>query len=504
MRARDGAAEWQRLDGFASEVLRRAEVAAQYTLPSLFLEEGQSTDRGDGARLWQSIGAQLVNHLATRLMLALFAPSRPFIRLDPTPQASAWASENGISEDAMRQELSLAERKVVKSLDRLALRPKLFEWLKHLIVVGNVLTIRDSNNAFLRILSLRHWRVKRDVLGRVHTLVIRERVLRDELSPDMQDIGGQTPVGADPGYVDYYVVVKRDYSASKQRRFLVSEWVNSSKVPADRMSYSESYDEDECPFLVTTWGLSDEADYGTSHVMDYEGDFAGVTTLSAAQVTAGVLASEFRWLVNPAAGARPEDFTNSENGAFIPGVKDAVTLVNAAGEVAQAMQAQAAMVKEYTNRLGRAFIFLAAVTRDAERVTAEEIRMLANELETGLGGGYSRLAVDVQRPLALFLLALEKIKIRGRDLELTVVTGLDALSRQGDLENLKGWLQDIMTLQAAGEPVTEPLNLSAIYRDLASPRGVDASKYLKTDDQIREARDERSAREIAQRQGVQQ
>lgn len=499
---RTGAHEWSRLEGKASMVIRRAEDAARWTLPALFLEEGASTDRGDGGRIWQSIGAQLVNHLSTRLMLALFAPSRPFIRLDPKEEAKDEAEALGITEDELRQELSLAERKVVKTLDKLALRPKLFELMKHLIVVGNVVSISDRDAETVRVLSLRYWRVKRDVLGRVHTLVIKERVLRDELPPELQYIGGSTPVGAEAGFVDYFVVVKRDYGSRKQKTMRVTEWVNHEQVPASALSYQDSYDEDECPFRVHTWALSDEADYGTSLVMEYEGDFAGMTTVSAAQVVAGVLASEFRWLVNPAAGARVEDFTESENGDFINGAKDAVTLVNAAGEVAQAMQAQAAMVKEYVNRLGRAFIFMSAVTRDAERVTAEEIRMLANELETGLGGGYSRLAVDVQRPLAIFLLAVNRMAIRGKDIDLTVVTGLDALSRHGDLENLKGWLGDIMQLQGAGDAVTEPLQLRAIYLDLASPRGIDASKYLKSEDQIKQDRDERTAREMAQRQGT--
>lgn len=501
---RSGAQEWTRLDGLASTVLRRAEDAAKYTLPGLFLEDGESTDRGDGERLWQSIGAQLVNHLSTRLMLALFAPSRPFIRLDPTDDANAAARAMNIAEEELRQELSLAERKVVKALDKIALRPKLFELIKHLLVVGNVLSIGDRANETLRVMSLRYWRVKRDVLGRVHTLVIKERILRDELPVDLQNIGGSTPVGADPGFVDYYVVVRRDYTSSKQDQFSVEEWVNHAQVPDDAMSYDKRYSEDACPFRVHTWSLSDEADYGVSHVMEYEGDFAGVTQVSAAQVVAGVLASEFRWLVNPAAGARVEDFVDSANGAYLNGSKDAVALVNAAGEVAQAMQAQAAMIKEYTNRLGRAFIFMSAVTRDAERVTAEEIRMLANELETGLGGGYSRLAVDVQRPLAMFLLAVNKIKIAGKDIELTVVTGLDALSRNGDLENLKGWLQDIMALQGAGSEVTEPLDLAVIYKDLATPRGIDASKYLKDPAAVKAERDERTARAMAERQGVPQ
>lgn len=477
---------WSRLDSLKTTVMRRAEQHAKYTVPELMLESGQNTDDGDGGRLWQSVGAQLVNNLSTRLMLALFAPSRPFVRLDPADEYAAAAKEAGVTEDILRQILSQGEKKIVKTLDNLALRPKLYELLKHLIVIGNVLAIMDRDERVLRVMSLRHFCVKRDVAGRLHTLVIKEQVALDELPEEAQALA----VGVkDDDKADYYIIVERDYAKNK---FKVTEWIGDIMIPGESF-----YTEDECPYRVLTWSLADEANYGTSLVGSYEGDFAAVEKASASLIVAAVLASEFRWLVNVASGTRVEDWENSSNGAFIPGVKDGVILVNAAGEVAQAMQAQMLVIKEYVNRLGRGFIMTSAVTRDAERVTAEEIRLLAGELENGLGGGYSRLAVDLQRPLGLFLMALNKFRVKDKEIELTVVTGLDALSRNGDLENLRGWLDDIMKLNAAGPEITRPLNLTALYRDLASPRGIDATEYLRDPEEIKAEQDEQAAREVA-------
>lgn len=484
---------WSELDGLKSVVMRRAEQHAKFTIPELMLESGQNTDQGDGGRLWQSIGAQLVNNLSTRLMLALFAPSRPFIRLDPAEEYAAAAKRAGVTEDVLRQILSQGEKKVVKTLDNLALRPKLYELLKHLIVVGNVLAVMDRDERLLRVMSLRYFCVKRDVVGRLHTLVIREQVCLDELPPEAQAVAENAK---DDDKVDYYVLVKRDYGTGKYK---VTEWVGKNMIPGSESNYTE----DECPYRVLTWALADDANYGTSLVGSYEGDFAAVEQASAAMIVAAVLASEFRWLVNVASGTRVEDWSDSANGAFIPGVKDGVILVNAASEVGAAMQAQMTVIKEYVNRLGRGFIMTSAITRDAERVTAEEIRLLAGELENGLGGGYSRLAVDLQRPLGLFLMALNKFKVKDKEVELTVVTGLDALSRNGDLENLRGWLDDIMKLNSAGPQITEPLNLPVIYRDLATPRGIDATEYLKDPETIANERDEQAAREVATTQASQ-
>lgn len=51
-----------------------------------------------------------------------------------------------------------------------------------------------------------------------------------------------------------------------------------------------------------------------------------------------------------------------------------------------------------------AFLLNSAVQRQGERVTAEEIRYVAGELEDTLGGVYSILAQELQLPLAKRLL----------------------------------------------------------------------------------------------------
>ena len=49
-------------------------------------------------------------------------------------------------------------------------------------------------------------------------------------------------------------------------------------------------------------------------------------------------------------------------------------------------------IQRFEERMSFAFLLNAAVQRDAERVTAQEIRYMANELETALGGVYSLLS----------------------------------------------------------------------------------------------------------------
>ena len=46
-----------------------------------------------------------------------------------------------------------------------------------------------------------------------------------------------------------------------------------------------------------------------------------------------------------------------------------------------------------------AFLLNTAIQRDAERVTAQEIRYMAQQLETAMGGIYSLLSQEFQLPL---------------------------------------------------------------------------------------------------------
>lgn len=479
-RPHDGRTWWQHLDNQPGtrEVIARAERCAKLTIPSLFFEEGhQAADQEDVPPEWQSYGAQLLNHLATRLMLALFAPSRPFARMDPTVGMAGAAKQAGLNEEGLKAILSLAEKEMVRELDRRAMRPKLFELLKQILAIGPTLLVKDKEHQQIRVMSVRHFRLKRNIYGRMHTLCIKEVVPADELDPE---IAAQLPVGRqNADDVAYFILVQRK-AGKGEERFTVKHYVEDVHVA----SWDKEYGRKDCPYVPVTWTLSDNANYGNSLVAEYAGDFAAFEKLCKAQTQAGVLASAYRWLKDPSATMSAKEFEDSEDGEVVSGEKGSLAIVNIAAEMANAMQAQELPRKALEQRLGRAFVLASAVVRDSERTTGVEIRQLAQELDTGLGGGYSRLAVDVQEPLAHFLLDLIDVSFRPRDIELTVVTGLDALSRSGDLANLKEWLGSLAQAATIPEPALKRLKWDVIAQDLATPVGIAAGKYTKSDTEL--------------------
>jgi hypothetical protein len=473
--SKDAQGRWEYFYGKKRAFITRCEKYAAFTIPKLCTPVGYHQNSNELQHDFQAVGAQAVNFLANKIMLALFAPSQPFFRLDADTQLLTELTKANVTADMLANMLAQGEKQAVAKLDQLALRPKLYEAIKHLIVTGNALLCLDTND--MRVIGLKNYAVRRSMSGKVLELMIMDCLMFDELEPEVQEYAVKFGLGGPNGSeqeVKLYRWIKRNAAGDYE----MTQWVNQFQLP---VKFAGKWPEDQLPYRVMTWDLSDDAHYGTGLVEDYQGDFAGLSMLSKAEIEGAVLSSEFRWLVNPAGMTRPEDFMNSPNGAAIPGMKDDVTIVqsNKAGD----LQVVNVFAQEYIRRIGQGFLLGTAVTRNAERVTAEEIRMQAQELETSLGGAYSRLAVDFQIPIAYWLLiqiGFNLLDGQGQHVRPSIVTGLDALSRNGDLDDLKLWLADMAALANLPPILQGQLKMDAIAQALALPRRINITAFIKS------------------------
>jgi hypothetical protein len=474
--AGDASGRWQQLNAKRQGFLTRCEKYASFTIPKLCLPVGYDQNSNELNHDFQAVGAQAVNHLANKIMLALFAPSRPFFRLDPDKELRDELTALGVDEAKLTEMLAQGEKAAIAELDRMSMRPKLYEALKHLIVTGNCMLILLG---VPRVIGIKNYVARRSQSGLLLEAIVADKLLFDELEPEVQAVCAKWVGVHNTDQTDREVTLYHWIRRMPNGDYHMTQWVDQNQLPA---KFSGQWPAGDLPYRVLTWDLSDDAHYGTGLVEDYQGDFAGLSMLSKAQIMGAVLASEFRWLVNPGGLTRPEDFAESENGAAIPGGKDDVVLVqsNKSADLAVTQ----AVGQEYIQRIGRGFLLGSAVTRDAERVTAEEIRMQAVELETSLGGAYSRLAVDFQIPIAYWLMNLIGLTLGQKGLKPSIVTGLDALSRSGDLEALKLWLADMAGLATLPEALQGTLKMDRIAADLASARRISVSAYMKSPQEL--------------------
>jgi hypothetical protein len=467
--------QYEAYDNKRNGIMHRLERYSSWTVPKLFPRKNRDQDTEPLTHGFQSLGAQAVNHLANKLMMSLFAPSRPFFRLDMKPKAKTSAQEKGLDLKQLQSKLAKAEQDSSLELDKRSIRSRLYDLLKMLIVLGNALMIFEKDT--VRILNMRNYVVKRSRTGDVYELIIREKVHKSQIkAPALACVIGHPEYKPDDdGMVWEYKWVKYDHETKK---FNEDVWICDCKLPA---SFSSTYSSDKLPYRAVSWDLAAGDDYGTGLVEDYEADFQSLTMLSEAAVQGAILASEFRWLVNPAGQTSVEDFTASPNGAAIPGQKGDIELINAGVE--GVLSTNQALQSTYINRIGAGFLLQTVVTRNAERVTAQEIRMNAEELEGGLGGGYSRIAADVQVPVAYWVMALTGRDIIGKDIEPVIITGLAALSRTGDRDRLLEFGQNLAAVLSLPPQILDRLKLSAWISDLASAGGLDPTTYVLTEEE---------------------
>ena len=300
---------WTHLDGVRSAFIDRCQRYSQLTLRKLCSEEGYDQNTDENKLDWQSIGATLVNHIANKLMLTMFSPSRPNFRLEPTEKLSEEARGAGLTPEDLGALLSQAERKAMRVIDKNKVRPKLYETLKHLVVTGNALLRRDGD---IRAMGIKNYCVRRSISGRMIELVIREQLQFDELEEEVQDSVRMQKEKCEE-HVEFFIWVK-----FQKGKYYVTQWVDDILLPE---AFNGNYTEEDLPYHALTWDLSDRANYGTGLVEEYSGELEALSTLSEAMVQAAVLASEYRWLLNPAGATNHRDLMDSENGSVLPGVK---------------------------------------------------------------------------------------------------------------------------------------------------------------------------------------
>ena len=208
-------------------------------------------------------------------------------------------------------------------------------------------------------------------------------------------------------------------------------------------------------------------------------------------------------MVDPYGTTRARTLAEAPNGAIVQGSEGDVSVLqlNKFNDLRTAQTTMAGI----TDRLSQAFLLTSGVVRDAERVTAEEIRMLSQELEAALGGLYSLLAQEMQLPIVTRLMdrtSKEKRlpKLPKDIVKPTIVTGVEALGRGNDLNRLDMFLAGAN--QVVGpQAVNQYLNVSDYFKRRATALGIETEGLIKTEEEIQQAMQMQQQQEMMMKLG---
>ena len=132
--------------------------------------------------------------------------------------------------------------------------------------------------------------------------------------------------------------------------------------------------------------------------------------------------------------------------------------------------------------------FLVMNVRNAERVTAEEVRLTQLELEQQLGGIFSLLTTSflipyLDRTLLVLQRSNELPKLPKDIIRPQIVAGVNALGRGQDREALTMFMQTVAGT-VGPEALMKFINPIEAIKRLAAAQGIDVLNLVKTPDEI--------------------
>ena len=402
----------------------------------------------------------------------------PFFRLNIDKYGLQQEGANPEIISTIEKSLQQVEESVMDEISRETYRVGVHEALKHLIITGNALVYLPDDGG-LRVFHLDRYVVERDPMGNILSIATKETVAYNTLPPEVKEaIGANYEGKSGDEDCDLYTAICRCDG---------DKWHVWQDIHGVRLPESEGYYPlDKNPYIPLRFSRIDGEDYGRGYVEEYLGDLQSLETLTQSIVEGSAAAAKVLFLVNPNGTTRARTLAESPNGAITQGNAQDVSVLqlNKFNDFRVAQET----INTIKDRLGHAFLLTSGVVRQAERVTAEEIRMLSQELESALGGLYSLLSTELQMPMVNRLMAVMKKQRRLPEvpkniINPVIITGVEALGRGNDLQKLDMFLAGA-TQVVGPEAVAQHVNVSEYFSRRATALGIKTDGLIKSVEQI--------------------
>lgn len=466
---------WNKLDSKRGGHLERQRKCASLTIPALLPPQGVS-ENDQLATPFQSLGARGVNNLASKLLLILLPPNSPFFRLVVSNKVEA---ELTIQQDEqvltkLETKLGKMERQIHRFIEMLGVRVPLYRVLRLLITTGNAL-VYLPDDGHIKVYRLDQYVCIRDPKGAPIEIIVKEEIALAVLPDELRSLA-KSETDTDSETVDLFTKITRTDSGWEVYQELAGEILPESH---------STYPLLECPWIPLRWSDTDGEHYGRGLVDEILGDLISLDGLTEAIVEGSAASAKVIFLVHPAGLTHWEDLADTPNLGFAPGREEDVAALQVQKHADLQVANQTRM--ELLERLSQSFLLHSSVQRDAERVTAEEIRYMAQELEDALGGVYSTLSQELQLPFIRRCISIMRKKgelppLPRDTIEPVIVTGIEALGRGHDLRKLEALIQLLAPL--GPETIRERLNVGDYINRCANGLGMDTTGLVLPEEQV--------------------
>ena len=440
-----------------------AESISAVSLPYVFRSSSATSSTALSRSASQSFNGRQVNNLKAKMGMALLPPATSSFRLKPDAiEMLSLFGSNETAIEKVREQLSLSTDAINSEIENQQIRSSLFDMLLQQIVVGSVI-VEKNDRAGITVFPLRSFVVDLDSQGEPLAMCILEKL---KMLPEGVE------VKKEKDEYDYYTLLALDKDTNK--------WIMKHDIDGEPYGEEQTFkDYDSLPFRYFGWNWVQGDKYHRPFAEDYLADMEQIDALARLNTSGAVVSAKTVLLVNQRGGrTRADDLAKAANGAIIDGSADDVTAfqLNKNFDFQVSNEREATLKKE----LQANFLDTGSVQRDAERVTAEEIRIMAQQLESStLAGVYSKMALKWSKWIVSKV--MEELKIKFDSVSVDVLTGLDALGRSQEASKQDNFMQRVTQLQ-----LNHWIKENEVLQRYASFDGINTVGLLKTSQEVQQ------------------
>ena len=464
--------------------LDRARECALLTSPGLMPPENWSEEY-ELPQPFSSVGSRGVTALASRMLSAL-------IPLNDLPFFT-FGLKTGVEPEVETSNLlNSLSMQVYEKMKSRNIRESFFQALQSLIVVGDVAVKMEEDFTF-RCIRFDHYVAIRDVVGDLVEFIHLEFV------PD------ETPLPTNSQETYGQGFWNRDGFKTIFCRYVLD---SEGKWHGRKEDYEGTLIDEGVyevfPYSVLRWNSVVSENYGRAKCEEIFGDLKTLEAYTESLINSMAAASTFFMGVSPTGVTELNDLAEAQNGEWVAARQEDTYVISPAQTVSPQIQQTQQSVEMMRKEIGEAFLMNRGSIRNAERVTATEVRMICQESEQVLGGAFSSIARDLLVPMikrTVFLMtdegAIDKrlyedfFDNNGR-LSFDIVTGLQALSRDTELQKLMQMGEMVRNLP---EDAVKHFRFYEYGTALISALGFDPTKWIKTEEDIAKEQQEQMAQQ---------
>ncbi len=368
------------------------ELSAQYTLPHVYMSD-EDRERGiepEDLIIGDSIGAECLSNLGSQILKIAFPAQGTFFTVTAKKNAELLGGLSDSQRDTIYRKVEEAS---MLGLYKRGLHSQKTPMMQKMLALGDTIySVPKVKKEKIQVYDNNDVVIKRTRNGVVSDVIVKEkteyRFLSESAKMQLREKGRQFRHDSDEVCMYTHEYLNND------DKYSLTYSIDDVQLDMPENFVTSSGRKFQVSSLTTVRG----SHYGTGIVTQYLSLIHKANVYADTATDTAVAGSLVNWAVHPNANVRPEEWANREQGEPFGVKPDDIKAITA--DVGTHLQITQIMYAEIVRTLSRVFLLPQAVQRDAERVTAQEIRMIASRLEETHAGLYATIAEGLQRTLA--------------------------------------------------------------------------------------------------------